>query len=68
MVERVVRVGAPVRGQGRQVHVDGAAVGAVFSLRELAEIMRREGWAGVDEVDVANSRDVEWHGGGAEVW
>lgn len=48
--------------------VDGESMGAAFSLRELAEIMRRAGWTDVDEIDVADSPVIEWHGGGPEVW
>ncbi|MGW1727417.1 hypothetical protein ACWCQK_31425 [Streptomyces sp. NPDC002306] len=68
MTERSVIVYPPVKGEGRQVRVDQTSVGTACSLRDLAEIMRRAGWAGVDEIDVANSPVIEWHGGGPEVW
>ncbi|SOE79500.1 hypothetical protein SAMN05446589_8553 [Streptomyces sp. OV198] len=54
------------------MRVDGQPVGAACSLSGLAEIMRRAGgragWAGMDEIDVADSPVIEWHGGGPEVW
>lgn len=50
------------------MRVDGQNVEAACSLRGLAEIMRRPGWAGMDEIDVADSPVIEWHGGGPEVW
>ncbi|MFE2969268.1 hypothetical protein ACFXKC_37460 [Streptomyces sp. NPDC059340] len=68
MTERSVIVCPPVKGEGRQVRVDGEPVGAACGLRGLAEIMRRAGWAGRDEIDVADSPVIEWHGGGPEVW
>ncbi|MFG2476302.1 hypothetical protein [Streptomyces fagopyri] len=68
MTERSVVVSPLVKGEGRQVCVDGESMGAAFSLRGLAEIMRRAGWTDVDEIDVADSPVIEWHGGGPEVW
>ncbi|MFJ1609401.1 hypothetical protein ACIOHS_39615 [Streptomyces sp. NPDC088253] len=68
MTERSVIVCPPVKGEGRQVRVDGEPAGAACSLRGLAEIMRRAGWVDMDEIDVADSPVIEWHGGGPEVW
>ncbi|MEU0817219.1 hypothetical protein [Streptomyces mirabilis] len=68
MTERSVTVCPPVKGEGRQVRVDGEPVGVASSLRGLAEIMRRAGWVGLDEIDVADSPVIEWYGGGPEVW
>ncbi|MFC9634909.1 hypothetical protein ACFTY8_38090 [Streptomyces mirabilis] len=48
--------------------MDGEPAGAARSLRGLAEIMRRADWTGMDEIDVADSPVVEWHGGGPELW
>ncbi|MCX4430788.1 hypothetical protein OG834_07365 [Streptomyces mirabilis] len=73
--DRAFRDRLPAHQGGRQVRVDGQPVGAACSLSGLAEIMRRAGgragglgWAGMDEIDVADSPVIEWHGGGPEVW
>ncbi|MDX3762998.1 hypothetical protein PV684_49175 [Streptomyces sp. AK02-04a] len=68
MAERSVIVCPLTKGEGRQVRVDGQPVGAACSLSGWAEIMRRAGWAGRDEIDVADSPIIEWRGGGPEVW
>ncbi|GGN80243.1 hypothetical protein GCM10011579_065630 [Streptomyces albiflavescens] len=68
MTERSVIVYPPVKEGGRQVRIDGEIVGVACSLTNLAEMMRHAGWEGVDQLDVANSPVVEWHGGGPEVW
>jgi hypothetical protein len=68
MTERSVIVYPPIKGEGRQVRLDGELVGAAYSLHVLAVMLQRAGWAGVDEIDVANSPVIEWHGGGPEVW
>lgn len=51
----------------RQVRVNGELLTA-HSLRDLAAFLRYAGLEGIDEVDVAHSRVIEWHGGGPEAW
>ncbi|MDX3758233.1 hypothetical protein ACFY1B_22600 [Streptomyces mirabilis] len=57
---------SPVDG-GRQVRINGEILGFAHSLRDLTVFLQRSGLEG-DEVDVANSRVIEWHGGGPEAW
>ncbi len=66
--ERSVIVCLPVKGEGRRVWVDQRLVGTAHSLRDLTELLRRAGWEGLDEVDVADLPVIEWHGGGPEAW
>ncbi|WP_435224254.1 hypothetical protein [Streptomyces sp. Tue6028] len=48
--------------------MDQRLVGTAHSLRDLTELLRRAGWEGLDEVDVADLPVIEWHGGGPEAW
>ncbi|MFC8963868.1 hypothetical protein [Streptomyces sp. NPDC057094] len=66
--ERSVIVYPPTKLEGRQVWVDGEPAGTPQSLRALTELLRRAGWEGLDEVDVADLPLIEWYGGGPEVW
>ncbi|GAA5004436.1 hypothetical protein GCM10023335_20620 [Streptomyces siamensis] len=68
MVERSVIVRPPADPRGREVVVDGESMGIAYGLRDLATFLRSAGWAGLDEIDVADSPFIEWHGGGPEVW
>ncbi|MFF0190856.1 hypothetical protein [Streptomyces sp. NPDC005244] len=68
MSARAIVVRQPLPRAGRQVWVDGKPAGRVRSLGELTELLHREGWQDLDEVDVAESPVIEWHGGGPEVW
>ena len=52
----------------RRVRVNGELLGTAHSLRDLAAFLRYAGLEGYDEVDVANSDLIEWHGGGPEAW
>ncbi|MFF9123188.1 hypothetical protein ACF09J_07800 [Streptomyces sp. NPDC014889] len=67
MAARVI-VDPPGKGGGRQVHADGTTLGTAYSLHDLSVFMERAGLEGLDELDVAMSPLVEWHGGGPEVW
>lgn len=68
MSERSVIVRPPAPRVGREVWVDGKLSGRACSLGELTRLLNRLGWPGLDEVDVAESPVIEWHGGGPEVW
>lgn len=68
MAERRVIVSAPAETGGRRVRVDGESLGTAYSLHDLSVFLERAGLEGLDEVDVANSPLIEWHGGGPEVW
>ncbi|WP_406368587.1 hypothetical protein OG788_45505 [Streptomyces sp. NBC_00647] len=68
MIERSVIVHPPTKGAGRPVWVDGKSAGTVRSLRALTELLHREGFEGLDEIDVAELPIIEWHGGGPEIW
>ncbi|MGI5133790.1 MULTISPECIES: hypothetical protein [unclassified Streptomyces] len=37
-------------------------------MHNLSVFLERVGMEGLDEVDVADSPLIEWHGGGPEVW
>jgi hypothetical protein len=58
---------SPVDG-GRQVRVNGEILGFAHSLRDLTAFLRYAGMEGIDEIDVADSHLIEWHGGGPEAW
>ncbi|MER7983312.1 hypothetical protein [Streptomyces sp. NPDC095817] len=68
MTERSVIIHPPKQRAGRGVWVDGRLVGQARSLGELTTLLNKSGWPGLDEVDVAESPIIEWHGGGPEVW
>jgi hypothetical protein len=69
MAEHRVIVYAPSpTGGGRRVRMDGEFLGVAYSLHDLTVFLQHAGLEGWDEVDVANSGMIEWHGGGAEVW
>ena len=68
MPERRVIVDPPGEGGGRRVRVDGETLGTAYSLHDLAVFLERAGLEGLDELEVAMSPLVEWHGGGPEEW
>ncbi|GAA3775034.1 hypothetical protein GCM10022206_12130 [Streptomyces chiangmaiensis] len=68
MVEHCVIVDAPCGSGGRCVCVDGEILGTAYSLHDLTVYLRYTGLVGGDELDVAESDLIEWHGGGPEVW
>ncbi|MFF4958314.1 hypothetical protein [Streptomyces sp. NPDC001222] len=68
MSEPRVIVSAPSETGGRRVRSDGEILGMAYSLHDLAVLLQRAGLEGWDEVDVAESPVIEWHGGGPEVW
>lgn len=68
MADRRVIVSAPGEGGGRRVQVDGETLGTAYSLHDLSVFLERAGLEGLDELDVALSPLVEWHGEGPEVW
>ncbi|MGW2939772.1 hypothetical protein ACWDA7_50875, partial [Streptomyces sp. NPDC001156] len=66
-----VIVAAPSGSGGRRVTVDGECLGTAYSLHDLTVFLQDAGLAGLvggDELDVAESDLIEWHGGGPEVW
>ncbi|MFB7115562.1 hypothetical protein [Streptomyces sp. NPDC056291] len=67
MAARVI-VDPPGEGGGRRVCADGTVLGTAYSLHDLTVYVERAGLEGLDELDVAMSPLVEWHGGGPEVW
>ncbi|MEU8976674.1 hypothetical protein AB0D11_47385 [Streptomyces monashensis] len=68
MAERRVIVQAPGAAGGRRVQVDGEELGTAYSLHDLSVFVQRAGLEGMDELDLAMSPLIEWHGGGPEVW
>jgi hypothetical protein len=68
MVERSAIVEAPGGSGGRRVCVDDQLLGTAYSLHELTLFLRHVGFVHGDELDVAESDLIEWHGGGPEVW
>ncbi|GAA3045760.1 hypothetical protein [Streptomyces glomeratus] len=68
MSEPRVIVSAPSETGGRRVRSDGEILGMAYNLHDLAVLLQRAGLEGWDEVDVAESPLIEWHGGGPEVW
>jgi hypothetical protein len=68
MAVRRVIVEAPGGSGGRRVCVDYKILGTAYSLHDVAVFLRYAGLVGWDELDVAESDLIEWHGGGPEVW
>lgn len=68
MLERFAQVEAPGSSGGRRVCCGNKILGTAYSLHELTLLLRHGGLEGVDEMDVAESDLIEWHGGGPEVW
>ncbi|MFD8375782.1 hypothetical protein ACFV2Z_34265 [Streptomyces sp. NPDC059688] len=68
MVERSTRVEAPCVLGGRRVCLGEQVLGTVYSLHDLTLLLRQAGLGAGDELDVAESDLIEWHGGGPEVW
>ncbi|MEH0627886.1 hypothetical protein [Streptomyces stelliscabiei] len=58
----------PDEDGGRRVRVDGEILGRAYSLRDVAEFLRRAGIEDADEAYVAASGLIEWRGGGPGVW
>ncbi|MFJ8855133.1 hypothetical protein [Streptomyces sp. NPDC102437] len=53
---------------GRRVRVDGEILGMAYSVRDVAEFLRRAGLDDITEDDVILSGVIEWRGGGPETW
>jgi hypothetical protein len=68
MAERRVVVSPPTETGGRRVQINGETLGTAYSLHDLSVFLERAGLEGLDEIDVAESPLIEWHGGGPEVW
>ncbi|MEU6323472.1 hypothetical protein [Streptomyces sp. NPDC047009] len=68
MAERRVIVYPPDEAGGRHVRVDGETLGRAYRVHNLSVFLERVGMEGLDEVDVADSPLIEWHGGGPGVW
>lgn len=68
MVERPIIVEAPGGSGGRSVRVGDETLGTANSLHDLTVFLQCIGLVGWDELDVAESGLIEWHGGGPEVW
>ncbi|MDT0469991.1 hypothetical protein [Streptomyces gibsoniae] len=48
--------------------MDSETLGRAYNLHNLSVFLERASMEGLDEVDVADSPLIEWHGGGPEVW
>jgi hypothetical protein len=57
-------VSAPGEHGDREVPVDATALGIAYSVHDLTVFLQGAGLVGLDEVDVADSDLIEWHGGG----
>ncbi|WP_055489597.1 hypothetical protein [Streptomyces sp. TP-A0356] len=68
MPERRVIVDPPAEVGGRRIRIDDEILGTAYSLHDLTVLLEGAGLEGLDEIDVADSPLIEWHGGGPEVW
>jgi hypothetical protein len=68
MAERRVIVYPPSETGGRRVRVDGEILGTAYSLQELAFFLQNAGLADQDERSLATCDQIEWRGGGPDVW
>ncbi|POX56258.1 hypothetical protein C3489_05935 [Streptomyces sp. Ru71] len=53
---------------GRRVRADGTLLGRAYRLRDVVALLQEAGLEGIDDLDVIRSDDIEWRGGGPEVW
>ncbi|MEU3842742.1 hypothetical protein AB0E88_22245 [Streptomyces sp. NPDC028635] len=53
---------------GRRVRADGTILGRAYRLRDVVAFLQEAGMEGIDDLDVIRSDDIEWRGGGPEVW
>ncbi|MFG3234985.1 hypothetical protein ACGFZG_24915 [Streptomyces antibioticus] len=58
----------PDEDGGRRVRADGEILGRAYSLRDVAEFLRRAGVEDADETWVEMSELIEWRGGGPRAW
>ncbi|MET9099606.1 hypothetical protein [Streptomyces antibioticus] len=58
----------PDEDGGRRVRADGEILGRAYSLRDVAEFLRRAGVEDADETWVETSGLLEWRGGGPRAW
>jgi hypothetical protein len=57
----------PSPSGGRRVRADGTILGLAYDLADVVEFLRRAGLE-LTPADVAESRLIEWRGGGPGVW
>ncbi|SMF64609.1 hypothetical protein [Streptomyces sp. Amel2xC10] len=58
----------PDEDGGRRVRAGGEILGRAYSLRDVAEFLRRAGIDDADEVWVETSELIEWRGSGPQAW
>ncbi len=59
---------APSAGGGRGVRIGSEVLGVAHSPADLVEFLRRAGHPDPDAVLLAGPREIEWRGGGPDVW
>ncbi|MET9321936.1 hypothetical protein ABZX75_17340 [Streptomyces sp. NPDC003038] len=57
----------PSPSGGRRVRADGTILGLAYSLQDVVEFLRRAGLE-LNPDEAAESRLIEWRGGGPGVW
>ena len=68
MSERRVIVYPPSETVCCLVRIDDRIPGTAYSLHDLTVFLQNAGLTGSDELDVAESGLIEWHGGGPVAW
>ncbi|MFF9819414.1 hypothetical protein [Streptomyces sp. NPDC014006] len=53
---------------GRRLRVDDTILGRAYRLRDVVAFLQETRLEGIDDLDVIRSDDIEWLGGGPEVW
>ncbi|MCX4725932.1 hypothetical protein ACIPW9_12220 [Streptomyces sp. NPDC090052] len=53
---------------GRRVRAGKETLGVAHSQRDVVELLRGAGLAGVDEAEIPTTSLIQWHGGGPDVW
>ncbi|MGW7562384.1 hypothetical protein [Streptomyces sp. NPDC054757] len=53
---------------GRPVRSGTETLGIAHSREDVVELLHRAGLEGVDELELATTSLLEWHGGGPDVW
>ncbi|WP_327291255.1 hypothetical protein [Streptomyces sp. NBC_01198] len=56
------------RDGGRRVRVDAETLGIAYRPEDVLEFLRRSGLEDVDQIDLANTPLIDWHGGGPAAW
>ncbi|WP_328318037.1 hypothetical protein [Streptomyces sp. NBC_00388] len=58
----------PDSSGGRHVRSGTEDLGVAHSQHDVVELLHGAGLEGIDEVEIATTSVIDWHGGGPDVW